>query len=361
MAERIIVGMSGGVDSSVAAYLLQEQGYEVECLFMKNWEEKDPGSRCSTEEDYQDALQVCQQLKLRLHSVNFSKQYRENVFQYFLDEYRSGRTPNPDVLCNKEIKFKVFMEYALSLGADKIATGHYAKIEKVNHLHHLHKAFDNNKDQSYFLYLLGQKELSRTLFPLADMQKSDVRKLAEKLNLKNHDKKDSTGICFIGERNFRNFLQQYFPAQPGNIMTDSGQVAGRHEGLMYYTRGQRQGIGVGGGFSESEGPWYVIDKDLQNNTLIISQGHANPLLYNRRLYANQLHWITEEQPVNLPKQFMAKIRYRQEDQKVNFETLKDGIATLVFNDSQYAPAPGQSVVFYSGTKCLGGAIIVSYE
>ncbi len=361
MAERIIVGMSGGVDSSVAAYLLQEQGYEVECLFMKNWEEKDPGSRCSTEEDYQDALQVCQQLKLHLHSVNFSKQYQENVFQYFLDEYRAGRTPNPDVLCNKEIKFKVFMEYALALGADKIATGHYAKIETVNKIHHLHKAFDNDKDQSYFLYLLGQKELSRTLFPLADMRKSEVRKLAKTLNLKNHDKRDSTGICFIGERNFRNFLQRYFPAKQGNIMTDSGQVAGRHDGLMYYTRGQRQGIGVGGGFSESEGPWYVIEKDLQNNTLVIAQGHTNPLLYNRRVSAGQLHWISGEQPVQLPTQLTAKIRYRQENQKGYLETIKGGIATIVFKDSQYAPAPGQSVVFYSGTECLGGAIIESYE
>jgi tRNA-specific 2-thiouridylase len=360
MVMRVIVGMSGGVDSSVAAYLLQQEGYDVECIFMKNWEETDEHSRCTTEEDYQDALQVCRLLGLKLHSVNFSKDYKEHVFQYFLDEYGAGRTPNPDVLCNKEIKFKVFLEYAMKLGADKIATGHYAGVLMENNLYQLRKGSDNVKDQSYFLYLLGQRELSKTIFPLASYNKPAVRKLAQAQNLATHEKKDSTGICFIGERNFRKFLQQYFPNQPGDIITIDGKKTGQHNGLMYYTRGQRQGIGVGGGFSADEGPWYVQNKNIKKNELIIVQGHDHPDLYNKYITLGQLHWIGIE-PLQLPQKVTAKIRYRQKDQSCSIINIENGRAQISFEEKQYAPALGQSVVFYDNSVCLGGGIIESYK
>jgi len=355
MAKRVVVGMSGGVDSSVAAYLLKEQGYEVQCVFMKNWEDDDDEFYCSSEEDYNDALQVCDLLNLPLHSVNFSKEYRENVFKYFLVEYKSGRTPNPDVLCNKEIKFKFFMEHALKLGADAIATGHYARINKSTDGFQLLIGVDNNKDQSYFLYLLGQKELSKTLFPIGEMTKIEVRELAEKMNLPNSDKKDSTGICFIGERDFKAFLQQYLPAQPGNIITTEGNIVGQHDGLMYYTLGQRKGIGVGGGHGYTEEPWYVVKKDLDNNNLVIGQGHDHPGLYSKNLIAGQLHWITSI-PI-IPIECTAKIRYRQKDQSCTIKSIENGIATIKFNENQFAPTPGQSIVFYDGEQCLGGGII----
>jgi len=356
MAKHVVVGMSGGVDSAVAAYLLKEKGYQVQCLFMKNWEDEDDEFYCSSEEDYSDALQVCDLLNLPLHSVNFSKEYRENVFKYFLSEYKSGRTPNPDVLCNKEIKFKFFMDYALELGADAIATGHYACINKSTDGVQLLKGIDLNKDQSYFLYLLGQKELLKTIFPLGDLTKEEVRKLAEENNFPNHDKKDSTGICFIGERDFKSFLQQYLPAKPGEIITTEGKIVGQHDGLMYYTLGQRKGIGVGGGHGTTEEPWYVVKKDLGNNQLIIGQGHDHPGLYNKNLTAGQLHWITSK-PRKIPFKCTAKIRYRQKDQACAINLIENGIANIKFAENQFAPTPGQSIVFYDGEHCLGGGII----
>ncbi len=356
MAKRVVVGMSGGVDSSVAAYLLKEQGYEVQCVFMKNWEDEDDEFYCSSEEDYSDAVQVCDLLDLPIHSVNFSKEYRENVFKYFLEEYKSGRTPNPDVLCNKEIKFKFFMEYAIKLGAEAIATGHYAKIAKMNNNFYLYKGIDKNKDQSYFLYLLGQKELSKTLFPIGEMRKPEVRELAKKMNLPNSGKKDSTGICFIGERDFKKFLQQYLPAQPGDIVTTEGKIVGQHDGLMYYTLGQRKGIGIGGGYGATEEPWYVIKKEMNNNYLVVGQGHDHPGLYNKNSKAGQLHWITSA-PSKIPFECTAKIRYRQKDQNCIITAIENGIANINFSENQFVPTPGQSIVFYNGDLCLGGGII----
>ncbi len=356
MAKRVVVGMSGGVDSSVAAYLLKEQGYDVQCIFMKNWEDEDDEFYCSSEEEYNDAIQVCDILDLPLHSVNFSKEYRENVFKYFLAEYKSGRTPNPDVLCNKEIKFKFFMEYALNLGADAIATGHYACVKKATDGFQLLKGIDNNKDQSYFLYLLGQKELSKTLFPIGEMTKSKVRRLANRINLPNSGKKDSTGICFIGERDFKAFLQQYLPNQPGDIVTTDRKIVGQHDGLMYYTFGQRKGIGVGGGYGTTEEPWYVVKKDLDNNRLVIGQGHDHPGLHNKKITAGQLHWITSA-PREIPFECASKIRYRQKDQNCTIATIENGIANIIFTENQFAPTPGQSIVFYDGEQCLGGGII----
>jgi tRNA-specific 2-thiouridylase len=356
MAKRVVVGMSGGVDSSVAAYLLKEQGYEVQCVFMKNWEDDDDEFYCSSEEDYSDAVQVCDLLDLPIRSVNFSKEYRENVFKYFLEEYKSGRTPNPDVLCNKEIKFKFFMEYAIKLGAEAIATGHYAKITKMNNNYYLYKGIDKNKDQSYFLYLLGQKELSKTLFPIGEMKKPEVRELAKKMNLPNSDKKDSTGICFIGERDFKTFLQQYLPAQPGDIVTTDGKIVGQHDGLMYYTLGQRKGIGIGGGYGTTEEPWYVVKKEMNNNYLVVGQGHDHPGLYNKNSKAGQLHWITSA-PSKIPFECTAKIRYRQKDQNCIITAIDNGIANITFSENQFVPTPGQSVVFYNGELCLGGGII----
>jgi len=356
MVKSVIVGMSGGVDSAVAAFLLKEQGYDVQCVFMKNWEDDDDEFCCSSEEDYNDALQVCDLIDLPLHSVNFSKEYKENVFSYFLDEYKSGRTPNPDVLCNKEIKFKFFLDYALKLGAEIIATGHYAKIKEQNGKYLLLKGIDDNKDQSYFLYLLGQKELSKAIFPLGDLSKKEVRQIAKNQNFPNSDKKDSTGICFIGERDFKSFLQHYLPTQPGDIVTFDGKVVGKHDGLMYYTLGQRKGIGVGGGHGKTEEPWYVVKKDLENNKLIIGQGHDHSSLYSKKITVGQLHWIADA-VLNFPYKCSAKIRYRQKDQKCTINSIKNDIAEVTFSENQFAPAPGQSVVFYNGEQCLGGGII----
>ncbi len=355
MMKRVVVGMSGGVDSSVAAYLLKEQGYDVQCIFMKNWEDDDDDFYCSSEEDYNDAVQVCDLLDLPLHAVNFSKEYRENVFKYFLEEYKSGRTPNPDVLCNKEIKFKFFMEYALELGAESIATGHYARINNSSKGFELLKGIDNNKDQSYFLYLLGQKELSKTLFPIGEMTKSEVRDLAIKIKLPNSKKRDSTGICFIGERDFKSFLKQYLPAQPGDIITSEGKVVGEHDGLMYYTLGQRKGIGVGGGHGTTEEPWYVVKKNIKRNLLVIGQGHDHPDLYSKNIKAGQLHWITSAP--SIPIEYTAKIRYRQKDQKCTITEIQQGIANIIFTENQFAPTPGQSIVFFIGEQCVGGGII----
>lgn len=356
----VIVGMSGGVDSSVAARLLLEQGYRVEGLFMKNWEETDDVAYCTAKQDLEDALQVCEELEIPLHQINFSRQYWDRVFSYFLQEYKAGRTPNPDIMCNKEIKFDVFLKYALKLGADKIATGHYAKLHSDNDYHYLLKGRDAGKDQSYFLYRLGQKELQYSLFPLGDMQKIEVRKLATQSGFDNHEKKDSTGICFIGERRFRDFLAKYLPAQPGNIVTLNGDIIGRHQGAFYYTMGQRQGLGIGGMKNTDESPWYVVAKDVNRNTLTVAQGEDHPALFKVYLQATQLHWIAEPPELDeLPFTCKAKIRYRQPDQECTIESMVDERLTVRFAQPQRAVTEGQSIVFYRDDICLGGGIIES--
>lgn len=358
-SKKVMVGMSGGVDSSVSAFLLKKQGYDVEGLFMKNWEEE-PGQEdnCAADIDLIDAQAVCLKLGIRLHTVNFATEYWDRVFTYFLDEYRAGRTPNPDVMCNKEIKFNAFLTHALELGADYIATGHYARIGRDGEFRLL-KGLDQNKDQSYFLYTLGQDQLNYTLFPVGELTKPEVRKIAEDIGLKNAKKKDSTGICFIGERHFRQFLQQYLPAQPGRMETPEGHYVGQHEGLMYYTLGQRQGLGIGGQKQAAEMPWYVLDKDLKNNVLIVGQGHHHPRLFSQGLTANQLHWVSPFPPT-IPLHCQAKTRYRQADQGcVITEINQEGVATVHFDAAQWAVTPGQSVVFYHDKTCLGGGIITT--
>ena len=355
MSDPIIVGISGGVDSSVTAMTLKKQGYNVECVFMKNWEGED--ETCTSEQDYKDALAVCDHLNLPLRSVNFSKEYWNNVFQYFIDEYAKGRTPNPDVLCNREVKFKAFLDFALDLGANKIATGHFARIVESDGLFQLLKGIDDNKDQSYFLYLLGQDALSKSMFPIGEIDKKKVRKLAESSGLINHAKKDSTGVCFIGEQKFfKKFLKKYIPAQPGNIHTIDGNPCGEHDGLMFYTMGQRKGLGIGGGHGDKEAPWFVADKDLENNILIVAQGHDHPALFHQKLEADQIHWISGSPPHAL-ENISAKIRYRQMDQSCEITTLSSDRCTVKFDKPQFAIAPGQSIVFYKGDDCLGGAII----
>ena len=355
MSDPIIVGISGGVDSSVTAMTLKKQGYNVECVFMKNWEGED--ETCTSEQDYKDALAVCDHLNLPLRSVNFSKEYWDNVFQYFIDEYAKGRTPNPDVLCNREVKFKAFLDFALELGANKIATGHFARIVESDGLFQLLKGVDGDKDQSYFLYLLGQDALSKSMFPVGEIDKKKVRKLAESSGLINHAKKDSTGVCFIGEQKFfKNFLKKYIPAQPGNIHTIDGNSCGEHDGLMFYTMGQRKGLGIGGGHGDKEAPWFVADKDLENNILIVAQGHDHPALFHQKLEADQIHWISGSPPQDL-ENISAKIRYRQMDQSCEITTLSSDRCTVKFDKPQFGIAPGQSIVFYKGDDCLGGAII----
>jgi len=353
---KIIVGMSGGVDSSVAALLLLEQGYTVEGLFMKNWEEDDTDEHCTAEQDLADAQSVCNTLQIPLHTVNFSSEYWDRVFEYFLTEYKAGRTPNPDIMCNKEIKFKAFLDYAVHLGADAIATGHYARVRVEHGLYQLRKGLDQNKDQSYFLYALGQYPLSKSLFPVGELDKTQVREIAERHHFSNHAKKDSTGICFIGERNFREFLQTYLPAQPGDILTPQGQHIGTHQGLMYYTIGQRQGLGIGGLKEAPEEPWYVVDKDLVNNILIVAQGHDHPLLFKNTLQAKDCHWIAGTAP-DMPTQCTAKTRYRQPDQECELHYNAQGIVKVEFKKPQRAITAGQSVVFYDDDICLGGGII----
>ncbi len=349
---KVVVGMSGGVDSSVAAALLLEQGYDVHGLFMKNWEEDDDADYCAAAEDLNDAEQVCRTLGVELSTVNFSHEYWERVFQRSLDEHRAGRTPNPDILCNKEIKFKEFLEHAEKLGAEYIATGHYARITKVDDQFLLMKGVDTNKDQAYFLYTLQQNVLSRALFPLGSLRKSEVRKRAQELGFTNFDKKDSTGICFIGERKFKTFLSQYLPAQPGEIRNLGEEIVGMHDGLMYYTIGQRHGLGIGG-----EGDaWYVSRKDLTHNVLYVVQGHDHPALLQKYVFVQDLHWIAGKRPGS---QFRcrAKTRYRQADQECNVEILNGSRAFVSFQREQRAVTPGQSIVFYDGNTCLGGGVI----
>jgi len=356
---RVIVGMSGGVDSSVAALLLKQQGYTVEGLFMKNWEEDDTETHCSSAEDIRVAESVCNQLDIPLHTVNFSTEYWEQVFENFLAEYRAGRTPNPDILCNREIKFKVFLNYALSLGADFIATGHYAKksLEKTTG-YQLLKAIDPNKDQSYFLYTLTQQVLSKTVFPLSDLYKDEVRRLAKNADFPNYQRKDSTGICFIGTRHFKNFLTRYLATEPGDIETPEKVVLGRHDGLMFYTLGQRQGLGIGGQTHAEAAPWYVAQKDIARNVLVVVQGEHHPLLYRTELTATECHWIADVLPFGSNHfSCSAKIRYRQPDQLCRVSITDFKRCKASFLTPQRAITPGQSVVFYCGSTCLGGGII----
>jgi tRNA-uridine 2-sulfurtransferase len=348
----VVVGLSGGVDSAVAALLLKRAGHAVTGLFMKNWEEDDTSTRCTAEDDLKEVRAVCAVLDIPLHTVNFSSEYWDRVFQYFLDEHKAGRTPNPDVLCNKEIKFKAFLDHALTLGADKIATGHYARVRDAGGHYELLKGVDAGKDQTYFLYTLGQAELAKTLFPIGHLPKTEVRTIAQAAGLPNFDRKDSTGICFIGERDFRDFMKRYLPAQPGEIRALAGELKGRHEGAMYYTLGQRQGLGIGG-----EGlPWYVVDKDVARNLLYVEQGENHPALFSAALGASQLHWVAGAAPP-LPRACTAKTRYRQADQPCRIESLAGGTATVRFDTPQRAVTPGQSVVFYDGEVCLGGGVI----
>lgn len=357
-AEKIIIGLSGGVDSAVAAKLLLEQGFEVEALFMKNWEEDDSEGYCSAEEDLADAQSVAEQLGIPLHSVNFSHEYWERVFSHFLEEYRRGRTPNPDILCNREIKFRAFLDHALELGADAIATGHYAQVDQIDGEFRLLKGLDPGKDQSYFLHQLNQQQLRYARFPLGQIMKREVRAIAEAAAFSNARKKDSTGICFIGERNFREFLSRYLPAQPGEIQTPDGAVIGRHQGLMYHTLGQRKGLGIGGLTGYDESPWYALAKDLERNVLIAGQEKNHPLLMSQQVECEALHWIGSP-PATLPLRCSAQHRYRQADQSCTITHSNTQGATIEFDTPQRAVTPGQSMVFYQGSHCLGGGVIKS--
>ncbi|MEH6824446.1 MAG: tRNA 2-thiouridine(34) synthase MnmA [Motiliproteus sp.] len=372
----VIVGMSGGVDSSVSALLLQQQGYQVEGLFMKNWDEDDGSEYCTAMDDLADAQAVSDKLGIKLHTANFAAEYWDNVFEHFLSEYKAGRTPNPDILCNKEIKFKAFLDYAKQLGADYIATGHYVRRRDSEGRVQLLRGLDANKDQSYFLHAVGESEIAQTLFPVGELEKPEVRRIAEQHDLVTHNKKDSTGICFIGERRFRDFLQQYLPAQPGDIETPEGIKIGRHQGLMYHTIGQRQGLGIGGLSQFPDEPWFVAQKDLIRNILVAVQGGQHPLLFSRSLTVSQIDWVDGQGP-QLPYRCTAKTRYRQDDQTCiieagsvetnsaqtsRIETDKTDTHAhsgyrVTFDQPQRAVTPGQSVVFYQDELCLGGGVI----
>lgn len=355
--KKVIVGMSGGVDSSVSAYLLQQQGYQVTGLFMKNWEEDDDTEYCSAAADLVDAQAVCDKLGIELLTINFAAEYWDNVFEHFLEEYKAGRTPNPDILCNKEIKFKAFLEYAAEdLGADYIATGHYVRRRDINGTTQLLRGLDSNKDQSYFLYTLSHDQVAQSLFPVGELEKPEVRRIAEQLGLITAKKKDSTGICFIGERKFRDFLARYLPAKPGPIMTVDGQEIGQHDGLMYHTLGQRKGLKIGGTREGSDEPWYVVDKDVENNILIVAQGHEHPRLMSAGLIAQQLDWVSRE-PLTQPMRCVVKTRYRQEDIPCTVTPLGDDKISVRFDNPVAAVTPGQSAVFYQDEVCLGGGVI----
>ena len=351
-----MIGVSGGVDSAVAAFLLkQNTAYDVQAVFMQNWEDEDD-DYCTAVEDFRDATGVCELLDIPLGSVNFSAEYWKNVFAGFLDEYNAGRTPNPDVLCNSEIKFKAFLHHAQSLGAEKIATGHYVQTDKsADGKSRLLRGADNNKDQSYFLHTLNQEQLAHSVFPVGKLQKKDLRDIAQNLDLQVHDKKDSTGICFIGERKFRDFLAEYVAARPGNIITTDGNILGTHEGIAFYTIGQRQGLGIGGSAKYSNDPWYVSNKEVSRNELTVVQGHDHPALHKSALRAVKLHWIRE---VPSDKYICtAKTRYRQQDKECTIHFESNSEVVVQFKNSVRAITPGQSVVFYNGEECLGGGII----
>jgi tRNA-specific 2-thiouridylase len=364
---RVVIGMSGGVDSSVAAWLLKEQGYEVIGLFMKNWEDDDDDEYCSTRQDWLDAVSVADVLGIDIEAVNFAAEYKDRVFAEFLREYQAGRTPNPDVLCNAEIKFKAFLDHALRLGAESIATGHYARVRRVDEADgsarfELLKAVDASKDQSYFLHRLNQAQLSKTLFPLGEMHKTEIRAIATRLGLPNAAKKDSTGICFIGERPFREFLNRYLSYQPGPMKTADGTLVGEHVGLSFYTLGQRKGIGLGGVKSHQSAagdsaPWYVARKDVATNTLYIVQGHDHPWLLSSSLTADQISWVAGAPPAMDTAALSAKTRYRQADIECTQAPLDDDQFALTFSVPQWAVTPGQSAVLYHGDVCLGGGII----
>ena len=355
---KVIVGISGGVDSSVSALCLTQQGYEVEALFMKNWHEDTESGECSWEADVEDALQVCDTLNIPLNTVDLSADYWDSVFSTILEDFKKGLTPNPDILCNQEIKFKAFHDHALTLGADLIATGHYARIDGDSKCNRLLKGVDVNKDQSYFLCRLNQEQLSRSLFPIGEMNKDDVRNIARDLNFKTHDKKDSTGICFIGERPFKEFLGQFIPVNKGPIMTADGLLLGEHDGVYFYTIGQRQGLGIGGIRGNSGEPWYVIDKDKGENILFVAQGENNELLYSSGVNSVNLHWIGHA-PADYPYHCHAKTRYRQADQACIIEYFDGNTARIVFKVPQRAVTPGQYIVFYDDEICLGGGVIAS--
>ena len=384
--ERVVVGMSGGVDSSVAAWLLKQQGYEVVGLFMKNWEDDDSDEYCTSREDLVDAAAVCDVIGIDLEAVNFAAEYRERVFAHFLADYRAGRTPNPDVLCNSEIKFRAFLDHALTLGADWIATGHYARVRRVTTAggvrrgethagessqrvsNELLKAVDAEKDQTYFLHRLTQEQLAPVLFPLGELTKREVRAIAQREGIPTYAKRDSTGICFIGERPFRDFLARYLPRTPGSIVTNEGDTIGQHQGLAYYTMGQRQGLRIGGVRDADDAPWFVADKDLERNALIVVQGHGHPMLYRRDVDAFDAHWICGAPPA-LPARLTAKTRYRMPDAECDVDIVTESAAhdlrshevriRATFDAPQWAPTPGQYLVFYDGEVCLGGAVIAT--
>lgn len=351
---RVIVGLSGGVDSSVAALRLLQQGYRVEGLFMKNWEDDDDAQYCAAKEDMLDAMAVADKLGIEFHYANFAREYWDRVFAYFLQEYQAGRTPNPDILCNREIKFRAFLDHAQHLGADLIATGHYAQTISTSEGTQLARGDDPNKDQSYFLHAVSQQALAKSLFPLGALQKTQVREIAEQAGLITANKKDSTGICFIGERRFADFLKNYLPAQPGPIESPDGRVLGEHQGLMYHTIGQRQGLNIGGREDSSGEPWYVAGKDLSRNTLIAVQGKNHPALFAHGLIAAGIHWINQP---DTSQPLTAKIRYRQPDQAIVIESINADAIQVRFNTPQRAITPGQSIVFYQGAYCLGGGVI----
>jgi tRNA-specific 2-thiouridylase len=353
---KIVVGLSGGVDSAVAALLLKRAGHEVVGLFMKNWEDDDDGEYCSTREDLVDAVSAAERIGIEVEAVNFAAEYRERVFASFLSEYKAGRTPNPDVLCNAEIKFKAFLDHAIALGADRIATGHYARVEERDGRHALLKGLDPGKDQSYFLHRLNQAQLSRTLFPVGHMRKTEVRAIARDAGLPNHAKRDSTGICFIGERPFREFLSRYLPKEPGPMVTPAGERVGEHQGLMYYTIGQRQGLGIGGRRDGAGEPWYVVGKALEANTLIVAQGHDHEMLLRTSLAAAEASWVAGEPPGD-GAGLGAKTRYRQADASCELRAAGGESFGLEFAAPQWAVTPGQSAVVYRGEVCLGGGVI----
>ncbi len=364
--QRVVVGLSGGVDSAVTAYLLKKQGHEVVAIFMKNWEDDDDSEYCSSNVDFVDAASVADVLGIEIEHVNFAADYKDRVFAEFLREYQAGRTPNPDVLCNAEIKFKAFLDHAMRLGAEKIATGHYARVRESNGLFELLKGLDPAKDQSYFLHRLNQVQLAKTLFPVGELRKTEVRRIAEEIGLPNAKKKDSTGICFIGERPFREFLGRYLSKEPGPIKEPSGRTVARHQGLSFYTLGQRQGLGIGGvkerGAQKGGGahaPWFVARKDIEKNTLWVVQGHDHPWLLSPALRAEDLSWASGHAPA--PGRYAAKTRYRQSDAPCTLDILEGGAMRLAFDEPQWAVTPGQSAVVYDGEVCLGGGVIAAAE